>query len=288
MSGAAEKRPLPTVAVVGLGLLGGSLARALKAAAPEIRIVASSLDGAALAAAEGEGVVDRGVGSAEAAAASGGIVVYAAPLEATLELMAAHRERWSPDAVITDVVSVKGPVLERMRELGEGSRYVGSHPMAGSEETGFGASRADLFRDALVHLVRGDAGGEVAARIEGLWERAGARIEWVDADEHDRRMALASHLPQLASNALATVLGRAGLEVPELGPGGRDGTRLAASPPDLWRGLLAALASADAEALRALADELEALAEHLDEDRLDTVTEYMERTRRWRRGNGWS
>lgn len=276
------------IAIVGLGLVGGSLARALKETDDPPWIGASSLESDALSRAAADGVVDRAFPSARNAAAAGDLVVYATPLDATLELVAKHRDRWRPDAVVTDVVSVKTPLLERMRELGAAGRYVGGHPMAGSEETGFGASRPDLFRGALTYLIRGDAPGDHARRVEGLWHRVGARTAWIDPRAHDRRMALVSHLPQLTSSALATVLGRAGRDVDDLGPGARDMTRLASSPSGLWRGLLGALADDDAAALRALVDEIDGLVTLLEEGRLEALEAYMDRSRRWREGEEWS
>ena len=168
-----------TVGIVGLGLIGGSLARALKEAAggsgreeagsEAPRIVASTLDPRDLDRAVAEGVVDRGVEEAAEVASEADLLVYATPLDATLELLEAHRDRIRSDAVVTDVVSLKLPVARKIRELGLQDRWVGGHPMAGSEQSGFGAARGDLFRDAPVFLVRGDAPGSAAGIVESLW-----------------------------------------------------------------------------------------------------------------------
>lgn len=277
-----------TVGIVGLGLMGGSLARSLKDGADEPWIVASSLDREALERALEEGVVDRAAGDAGEVANEAELVVYATPLDATLELLEAHRDRWKPGAILTDVVSLKEPVARKIRDVGAGARWIGAHPMAGSEESGFGASRADLYRDARVYLVREEGGDDEARAVEALWERTGARTVWVEADEHDRRMVWASHLPQLLANALAAALGRSGVEPVDLGPGGRDMTRLAESSPELWRGLLEAGGDRESESLRAAVRELERLQEWLAGGEVDRVVEYMERTRRWREGEAWS
>lgn len=288
MTGEADVLARRRVVIVGLGLVGGSLARALKASRKPPWIGASSLEEEELARAADENVVDRTYRDAAAAAGAGDLIVYAAPLDATLEMLEAHGSAWSAGAVITDVVSVKGPLMERVRDLGRAERFVGGHPMAGSERTGYGASRADLFRGARVHLVRGAAEDEAAGTVESLWRLAGARPAWIGAAEHDRRMARLSHLPQLLSSALATLLGGEGYDPDELGPGGRDMTRLAASSTELWEGLVATLAAEDAEALSALADELEVLRRLLEEDDLDGVNRYLARARRWKGEDGWS
>ncbi len=272
------------IGIVGLGLIGGSVARALKRMDDPPEIAASSLSAAELSRAVEEGVADEVHGDPEEVASEVGLVIYATPLEVTLELLRTHRERWSADAVITDVSGLKEPVLRRIREIGAGERFVGSHPMAGSEERGYGASRADLFRDAVVHLVRGEAEETAAERVEALWTAVGARPAWCEAAVHDEEIVWSSHLPQLVSNAVAAVLAREGVGPGSLGTGGRDVTRLAASPPELWGELLRRMPTSERRALEAVARELERLAELLAEDRHEELAAYMDATRRWSRG----
>lgn len=284
-AGAAAPR---TVGVVGLGLVGGSLARRLKEGNEPPEIVASSLDRADLERAVDEGVVDRAAPDAVGVAASADLVVYATPIDVTLDLLTDHRDAWSEDAVVTDVASLKAPVERRIRELGAVARWVGSHPMAGSEESGYGASRSDLFDGAPVYLVREGAPESAARLVEAVWARVGARPRWTGSEAHDRRMIWASHLPQMVSNALAAALARRGVEPGDLGPGGRDMTRLAGSAPDLWRGLLEAAGEREVEALTAVIDEAARLRDLLQRGEVSRVVESMEATRRWKEGEGWS
>lgn len=277
-----------TVGIVGLGLIGGSLARGLREAPDPPRIVASSLDSADLERAVAEGVLDSATEDAGAVAGSVDIVVYATPLDATLELLEAHRERFRSGTVLTDVVSLKVPLARKVRELGLGDRWIGGHPMAGSERSGFDAARGDLFRDASVFLVRGEGGKGAATEVSDLWTRVGGRVRWVEAEEHDRLMIRTSHLPQLVANALAATLAEAGVTPGDLGPGGRDMTRLAASAPGLWKGLVRVAGSREVESLREVIGELEHLAELLARGDVDQVETYMERTRTWREGGAWS
>lgn len=272
------------VGIVGLGLMGGSLARGLKESSSPPGIHASSLDRTDLDAALADGIIDRAFDDASGVVREADVLVYATPLDATLALMEEHRDVIPAATVVTDVVSLKAPVARKARELGLADRWVGGHPMAGSERSGFDASRSDLFRDAPVFLVRCGARHEAVESVEALWTAVGAQIRWMDPEEHDRLMIWASHLPQLVSNALAASLARAGVTTDDLGPGGRDMTRLAASAPDLWKGLLESGGARETEALSAVIEELESLADLLATGGSERIETYMEATRRWRKG----
>ena len=191
-----------------------------------------------------------------------------------------------PGALLSDVASLKEPVERAARAAGLEDRWVGSHPMAGSEGSGFDAGRADLYDGARVWLVADDAAGAARDRVAALWEAVGGRPAPTGAAEHDRLMALASHLPQLTANGLARVLDDAGVTRDALGPGGRDMTRLAASAPGMWTDLLAEAPAELPEALEALASELRAMADEVRAGRMDSVAERMERTGRWSLGAG--
>ncbi len=227
-----------TIAVVGLGLVGGSLVRSFARLPSRPRVLGSSLDARDRAGAErvpGVTVSADGmdiVGEAD-------LVIYAVPMGAVIELLAKHAERIRADALVTDVAGLKRPVLEAARAAGLGERFVGSHPMAGGEGAGFDAGRADLFENARVWLCAEKAAKAAATnRLDEFWSGLGARPEWIDPDKHDLLMVRVSHLPQLVSNALALALESARVDPNDLGPGGRDMTRLAASSPGMWSDLL--------------------------------------------------
>ena len=277
--------PAPaSVAVVGLGVMGGSLVRALRALPDPPRVLAASPDARDLEGARRAGLLERASPDPADVVDDADLVVYATPLGATLALLEEHREAWREGAVVTDVASLKAPVAERARELGLARRWVGSHPMVGAEASGFEASREDLYLGAPVWLCDAGADAAALAAVAGLWRALGARPARTDAAEHDRLMTWASHLPQLSANALALALEEAGVASDALGPGGRDATRLAGSAPSMWRDLLGAAAGPDAEALRALARHAAALADLLDAGDAEGVARRMERTRRWRAG----
>ena len=160
--------PFRTVAIIGLGLMGGSLARMLKALDRPPRVVASSNSASDLERADRAGVIEAGSTDPAAVLAGADLVVYATPLDVTLRLLGDHRGRWSAGAVVTDVASLKAPVEEAMRALGESGRYTGSHPMAGGEGSGFRHASAGLFAGATVWLTgRGAGGGRRGGALAG-------------------------------------------------------------------------------------------------------------------------
>jgi len=277
-----------TVAVIGLGLMGGSLVRALARLPDGPRVLGASPDARDRAGAERiDGV--RAAADAREVVAEADLVVYAAPLAPILAMLPEHAPLLRSDAVVTDIAGLKRPVVERARRAGLSGRFVGAHPMTGGEASGFESSRDDLFRDAQVWLC-GDGGVErrAALRIERFWADVGGRPRWTDPESHDRLMEKVSQLPQLAANALALVLEGARVSPVDLGPGGRDMTRLAESSPGMWRDLLTHTGPEVAELLRELGRRSEELAAYLDAGDADAVAELMARTRRWRTGRAGS
>jgi len=269
------------VAIVGLGLMGGSLAMALRRLPRPPRIVAASANAGDLERGLAQGIVDEAAEDPPGAVAEADLVVYATPVSVTLELLASTRSRIPDDAVVTDVGSVKRPVVSRARAVGLGSRFIGGHPVAGSHRSGLAAARADLYAGARVWLTPADADGardpaaaQTLERVAALWRSVGAEPGVIGAEEHDRLMAWASHLPQIAASALASALARAGIARADLGPGGADTTRIAASPPALWADILrhnADLVRRPLDALQGALAELAAALERGDGEALERL-----------------
>lgn len=273
------------VAVIGLGVMGGSLVRALaRRGGRELRGWSPSAREreAALAA----GVVGSAPASWQEAVSGADIVVLAAPLEATCELMGEVGRVMPTDATVSDVAGLKGPVASAAIEAGLARRWVGAHPMAGSEASGFGASSQRLYRGARVWMA--DAGAEPERReaIERLWRAAGASPKRIEIGRHDRLMVTVSHLPQLASNALAATLEELGVGAEDLGTGGREMTRLAGSDPEMWSEILAHAPGDLPDSLRLLASTLERIADHAREGGMRELTKTMRKTRAWRSREG--
>ena len=276
------------VAVIGLGLMGGSLARALKALEAPPYVLGSDPAPGRGARARSAGAVDDLYDDPLDAVAGADTVVYATPLSTTLALLERHGGGFLPDALVMDVASLKAPVQERIVALDLAEQWVGAHPMAGDERSGFEASRPDLYGGATIWLTAAAPEHFMKERSEAFWRSVGGVPAWIDAGAHDDRMALVSHMPQVVANALAATLAENGMLRRDLGPGGRDMTRLAGSAPSLWLPLLEASAHRVAPALRELAGALDALADALEADDLSAIREIMTRTAAWKEDDEWS
>ena len=226
----------PVVAVIGLGLVGGSLARALTRAGYTV----IGVDRPAVARrARRIGAVARAADAVERAASQAGVVVLAATPSANLRLLR-RVARAMPDALVTDVGSVKGPIVRVAAAL-KLRRFIGGHPLAGSEGSGLAASDARLFRGRPWVLTPVRASRRDLALLRRLVRAVGARPVTMTTEEHDRTVAFVSHVPQLVAWALRDAARRdrvAGRRLGIAGPGFRDMTRLARSPWRLWREIL--------------------------------------------------
>jgi prephenate dehydrogenase len=282
MPGLSTQKPFANVAILGLGVMGGSLARALCGLIDRPRVRGWSPEADERSAAMAAGALDEAPGTWQEAVRGADLVVLAAPLGASCAALAQVAAAAPADATLTDVASLKAPLARAAQAAGAPHRWVGSHPMAGSEASGFGASRSGLYQDARVWTVAGTGAERRVAGVHAFWRSVGARPAEIDAGEHDRLMALASHLPQLASNALAAVLMQGGVRPEQLGPGGRDTTRLAGSSAELWKDLLGYASPDLARGLRDLAAEADRLADLLDRRDLEAIAGIMRSTRTWR------
>jgi prephenate dehydrogenase len=237
------------VAIAGLGLIGGSLARALTRAGH--RVVGLDRP-AVLRQARRARAIAAAAGSLPEALASAEVLVLAAPPRVNLALLREAARLGRPDLVITDVGSVKQPICAeaaRLRLRG----FVGGHPLAGTERSGFAASSATLFAGRSWILTPGPRSERAARRVAALARSVRARPVRLAPAEHDRVVAFLSHVPQLVAWALldavqGDAVGARHLDI--AGPGFRDMTRLARSPRALWREILA---QNRAEVRRALA-----------------------------------
>lgn len=285
------------VTVVGLGVMGGSLAKCLRRRLPDLPVYGIEPDPGSAGLAAGDGV--RLADSLDRCPLAGGVVVFATPLDTTVALVRETVPLWSAAALATDVASLKAPVLDAAAAHGPSAAdtFVGAHPMTGSERSGYAAARADLFHGADVWIspcgpvgVVCEPGAETAAgyanagavrRASAFWQVLGARPRVVGAEDHDRVMTWASHLPQLMASALAGTLADAGIARTTLGPGGRDATRIAGSNPGMWTPLLEAAAEADARALAALEDRIGGIRRMLERGDMEGVAQLLEQARHW-------
>jgi prephenate dehydrogenase len=278
----SDEPAFQNIAIVGFGLIGGSIALAVRERWPAIRITAVDRP-AVLAHAAGSGAIDRAAQSV-ANLAGHDLVVLAAPVEQNLRLLPEAAAVIADGGVITDVGGTKRDIVNAACALaGARAAFVGGHPIGGAEQGGFAFARADLFRGRPWILTpNGTSPAPVVERLAGFVEGLGARPTTMKAEEHDRLMAFLSHLPQLTVSALMTVVGEAtasrGLRL--AGRGLTDSTRLASSPADVWREVCASNAGDIGAAL----DQLIARLQHIRAGLGDaaTVDDLFERAAHWR------
>lgn len=269
---------IPRLAIVGVGLLGGSIALAARAQGLAREIVGIGRDRARLDAPLRAGAVDRVTTDLVTGVSEADLVVLAANVLANERLLADAWPAVAASAVVTDVGSTKrGIVLAAERlALAQPRTFVGSHPMAGSEKSGYAVARADLFQGATVIVTPTDGSAPAAVKsVTTFWEALGARVSALDPDTHDRVVAAISHLPHVAAWAVVEAVGR--FEPTALSfaaRGFKDTTRIAAADPAMWTEIL--LGNRDAilaslTAFRGALAELERLIVAGDRSRIEAL-----------------
>lgn len=274
------------LALVGTGLIGGSFALALKAAGAVREVIGVGRNPARLTVARELGLIDRAVDWPEAAQAD--CILLAMPVGETEAVLKQLTPYLKPDAIVTDAGSTKANVVAAARAA-LGARFVDfvpGHPIAGSEQSGPGAARANLFQGRLVVLTpQPETRAGAIATVRALWQAAGAQVETLDAEQHDRVFAAVSHLPHLAAYALVDDIAQrvdADTFFRFAASGFRDFTRIAGSAPEMWRDI--ALANRDAllVELDAYLDALQTLRTAVDARDGQTLLAMFARARRAR------
>ena len=269
------------VGIVGLGAVGGSLALALDGPP----VVAWSRERRDREAARKAGIDVRGDDASWGRAMDDAtIIVIAVPLDAIAAVTRDLRAQIPDDVLLLHTGSLQRREALSLSDA-EFARVIGTHPMAGSERSGFVAARADMFRGATVRAEE-RATAQQRDRIEQLWRDAGcARLVWDEADAHDALMASVSHIPQLLAAALGATLRDVGVHPDDLGPGARDMTRLASSDPAVWLPLLTRAPSITVDGLRRLTSALDELAGAIERRDRSAIAKVLERGRAWRDGS---
>ena len=264
-TGAGSPPLFDKVAIVGLGLIGGSIALAVRQHWPsalvigvdrkdvlEKAMVLHAIDVAA----------DDPVVMAEA-----DLVILAAPIDQNIKMLAELEQHVTTTAVVTDVGSTKRTTVEAAQHLPARLAFVGGHPLGGAPRGGIEHARPDLFQTRpWIFTPVGEGTASTLERLCGFATALGAEPHMMAPDEHDRLLALVSHLPQLTASALMHVVGTGAGErgLALTGRGLFDSTRLASSPPDIWREICRSNADTIGDALDALIDQLQVLRQDLE------------------------
>ena len=274
-----ESRLIGPVRVVGAGLLGTSVGLGLRSRGLDVILADASPTHVAIA-------VDLGAGRPAGPDDAPQLVVVAVPPDVTATVVANELGAF-PDAIVTDVASVKAPIVAAAVAAGLADRFAGAHPLAGTHGTGFDHASPDRLRGCVVYVcATGSDRGESAARgVSGFWQDTlGASAVRIDADAHDRQLAWTSHLPQAVASALAHALADRGLGALSFGSGGLDTTRLAASSPELWTDIFLQNAAPVAEALDAAQADAGRLAALIRTGDRTALRAYLDAAATFRRG----
>jgi prephenate dehydrogenase len=259
---------LQRVVIIGVGLIGGSVALAVRRAHPDCEVTGVGRTGDDVAAMTALGVVHNGTTDLRVAAGAD-LVVIATPVGTAASVL----DRLAGiDAVVTDVLSTKRPIVRAAAE--RGVRFVGSHPMGGSDRRGIEHARADLLAGSLCLVTPTDRTDRAAlAFVEQFWTSIGLRPMRMTPEEHDRLVAAASHVPHATAAALVAIQSAASLAV--TAGGFRDATRIAAGDPDLWRDILLDNRDFVAGELVRVRGELDRLIQRLDGNDAEGVRAWL-------------
>ncbi len=274
-----------SLAVIGLGAIGGSVAwQARLAGIPSV--IGYTPDRSDSVNALRNTAVHDIADSPARAVRDAELVVLAAPPQAILDLLSVIVPHLRPDSLVTDVASIKVPIIARAVELGLAQRFAGSHPFAGTQVAGWAGSRPDRFTGAIVYVCPTSPAGDRAAReVMNFWESVlGSHPVLVDARAHDLQLAWTSHLPQAIASALAHALVREpALRGASWGSGARDTTRLAASPAEMWVDIFLMNREPVRVAIERAEQELAALQRLIEQDDRAGLYAYLEEAALFRR-----
>ena len=253
------------IAVLGVGLIGGSIGLAAKERLADVEVVGFGRDPERLELASERGAIDRAAGSIEEAVEGAELCFACAPVGVLPDLVRAALEASGEDTLVTDVGSTKQDLVSRTPD----PRFVGGHPIAGAETAGVEHARADLFQDAVWYLTPHEqSGGLLYERLHRFVVDLGARPVAVDAETHDRLVAVFSHLPHVLANVLASQaaarLSEQGDALRHVGPSFRDMTRVAGANTAIWGDIYRSNRAAIMEEIRGFRRELDQVERRLE------------------------
>ena len=280
--------PFARVSIIGLGLIGSSIARAVRAHMPTVRLTGHDADAGVRATAEQLQLCDDIADTAGAAVTDADLVILCVPVGAVGSVARDIADELPGEAVVTDVGSSKAGVASALREALPGRLIVPAHPVAGTENSGPQAGFATLFHSRWCILTPVEESDSATPRVRAFWEMLGAQVEEMTPEHHDLVLAVTSHLPHLIAY---TIVGTASdleevtrSEVIKYSAGGfRDFTRIAASDPTMWRDVFLANRDAVLEMLQRFSEDLTALQRAIRWGDGDALFELFTRTRAVRR-----
>jgi prephenate dehydrogenase len=268
-----------TVAIIGVGLIGGSIGLALRERKLARQVIGIGRRQTSLDAARKIGAIHQGVTTLAAGVAEAQLIVVATPVDTVSERVIQAAAIAPPACLITDAGSTKETIVATvdagLAHRRSGPRFVGSHPLAGDHRTGPEHARADMFDGRMVVVTPSEHTRPAAVtEASGFWESLGANVVTMSPDKHDAALAATSHLPHLVAIALAAATPQEFLQL--TASGWRDTTRIAGADPKLWQPIFASNRERVLEALDVLSTKIQSLREALDQGDYETLTAILE------------
>ena len=282
-------RPFQHIAIIGLGLIGSSIARAVRENIPDMQITGFDIEADTCTRAKTLEICDNVHRDYAVGLDKADLVILCVPVGAMESVLTAAAPHLADDAIISDVGSCKSSVLAAMRAAVPNHSYIPAHPVAGTEKSGPEAGFSKLFQGRWCIITPdSDSDSNAVTRLTRFWETLGANVEIMDAAHHDMVLAVTSHLPHLIAY---TIVGTASdledvtqSEVIKYSAGGfRDFTRIAASDPVMWRDVFLSNKEAVLEMLQRFSEDLSSLQRAIRWDKGDELEELFSRTRKVRR-----
>jgi prephenate dehydrogenase len=272
-------KSLQQVSIIGLGLLGGSVSLAVRQRMPGVAVVGYSHRAATRRRAKSLGIATRVVGDLASATATADLVILATPIFTFEKYFADLASLVRPGCIVTDVGSTKVlPLRWAQERLGDSARYVGSHPIAGSEQRGVEFARDDLFDQALCILTTTPTTDRDAARtLRIFWSALGCSVRTMNPVEHDRIFANISHLPHVVAAGLVNASDEEDMKF--AGKGFLDSTRISSGPASIWTDVLMANGKNIADGIDRTIAELSELRTAIRDGQRDRITELLETAR---------
>jgi prephenate dehydrogenase len=273
---------IQTLTIVGVGLIGGSLGLAARRRSLAAQVLGAGRNPDSLERAQAVGAIDEASLDLAAAVHRADVAVFCTPVDRIADQVLAAAPGCAPGTLLTDAGSTKAGIVARLDgRLPAGVAFVGSHPLAGSEKRGPEYADADLFQDRLTVITPGPRTDPAAVeRTAAFWQALGSRVRFMAPEDHDRALALTSHLPHLTAAALAGILPD---ECRALtATGFRDTTRVAAGDPALWTAIFAQNRGAVLQALQRLTSRLDAFRAALEAGDWTTVDTLLAEAKRSR------
>lgn len=276
--------PFGQIAIFGPGLIGGSIVMALRSCSPKTRITVWARSEQELLEVNALGLADFVTTDAAKAVHGADLVVLCTPVHAMKDLAISLATHLNDNAVVTDTGSVKVCVVDQLTPI-LGGKFVGAHPMTGSERSGIGAARGDLFSGSpcLITPTK-ETYPESLETTSCFWTLLGSRITTLTPQGHDRLVAHVSHLPHALAFTLVDLVASSLPEDSALLAGGsfRDATRVAASDPSLWSGILMENRDEVSKALREMSGRLLSLASTLEQQKTDSILDFLTKAKEHR------